>query len=43
MFDLQGFLSAAEAARKVVEFRRKERIFTQGIPRLPSSKFRRER
>jgi CRP/FNR family transcriptional regulator, cyclic AMP receptor protein len=31
-FDLQGFLSSAGAARKVVEFQRKERIFTQGDP-----------
>ena len=31
-FDLPGFLSSAGAARKVVEFRRKQRIFVQGDP-----------
>ena len=31
-FDLPEFLSSAGASRKVVEFRRKERIFTQGDP-----------
>ena len=31
-FDLQDFLSSAGAARKVVEFRRKQRIFSQGDP-----------
>jgi CRP-like cAMP-binding protein len=31
-FDLPGFLSSAGAARKVVEFRRKQRIFAQGDP-----------
>ena len=29
-FDLQAFLDSAGAARKVVEFRRKQRIFSQG-------------
>jgi CRP/FNR family cyclic AMP-dependent transcriptional regulator len=31
-FDLQGFLSSTGAARRVVEFQRKERIFVQGDP-----------
>jgi len=31
-FDLQDFLGSAGAARKVVEFRRKQRIFSQGDP-----------
>ena len=31
-FDLQVFLDSAGVARKVVEFRRKERIFSQGDP-----------
>jgi CRP/FNR family cyclic AMP-dependent transcriptional regulator len=31
-FDLQGFLSSAGAARKVVDFQRNERIFSQGEP-----------
>jgi CRP-like cAMP-binding protein len=31
-FDLQGFLSSAGAARRVVEFQRKDRIFAQGDP-----------
>ena len=31
-FDLQDFLSSAGAARKVVEFRKKQRIFSQGDP-----------
>jgi CRP/FNR family transcriptional regulator, cyclic AMP receptor protein len=31
-FDLQGFLSSAGAARRVVEFQRKEGIFEQGDP-----------
>jgi CRP/FNR family transcriptional regulator, cyclic AMP receptor protein len=31
-FDLQGFLDTAGVARKVVEFKRKETIFSQGDP-----------
>jgi CRP/FNR family transcriptional regulator, cyclic AMP receptor protein len=31
-FDLPGFLSSAGASRRVVEFRRKDRIFSQGDP-----------
>jgi CRP/FNR family transcriptional regulator, cyclic AMP receptor protein len=31
-FDLQAFLSSAGVSRRVVEFRRKQRIFSQGDP-----------
>ena len=31
-FDLQDFLGSAGAARKVVEFRRKQKVFSQGDP-----------
>src|SRR6185295_18318583 len=31
-FDLQAFLNSAGVARKVVEFRRNQRVFSQGDP-----------